>query len=252
MHCDFRDSFLESACELPKEIGPKVWKSIRSLSRTPDASGLNFEKLSGKADWLQSIRIDQKYRAILHVDQRITTLLFVGLHQDAYRFAERVPRSSFGSVQSRGPRRSESRDLLDIRPKPAEPSVDLIDFPLIPPVRSTPAMDRSPPRRLVKFSFGMPAGTAKYLPLAQFLVNSDSNKRSLTLGFSQVEQILKAALPPAAKRHRPWWANSTTGHVQASAWLSAGWRVAKVSFPNESVTFEEFEVDSDSDASERR
>jgi hypothetical protein len=38
-----RDSFLAAAHELPKEVGRKVWKCLRSLSRSRGASGLNLD-----------------------------------------------------------------------------------------------------------------------------------------------------------------------------------------------------------------
>jgi Txe/YoeB family toxin of Txe-Axe toxin-antitoxin module len=245
MRCDLRDSFLKAACDVPKEIGSKIWKSIHQLSRTPDASGLNLEKLSGKANWLWSIRIDQRYRTILHFDdERIMTFLFVGLHQDAYRFAETVPRTSFAPMPSSGTPPAPSADVMEQARSPAQGrrviSHSMEFVPAVPwnDVIGRPRL-RSPVRLAVR------SRTAKYVPLARYLLNLAPPKRSVTLSFSQIEQILgpNETLPNSARRHRPWWANDTTGHVQASAWLSAGWRVAKVSFYNKSVTFEEFEAD---------
>lgn len=56
--------------------------------------------------------------------------------------------------------------------------------------------------------------------------------------FDEIEQIIGTALPPSARIHRQWWANSKTldGHVQAQAWINAGFGA----FPNmseETVTF---------------
>src|SRR5437667_318857 len=75
MYLDLRDPFLEAASGLPKEIGRKVWKASRILSRTPQATGLNLEKLRGPADGLWSFRVDDKYRTILCRNERVATLL---------------------------------------------------------------------------------------------------------------------------------------------------------------------------------
>ncbi len=209
MHLDLQDSFLEAACGLPKEIGKKVWKAIRIMSRTPSSPGLNLEKLRGKADDLWSIRVDEKYRTILYRDQHITRLLFVGPEQDAYLFAERVPTTGHAT--------SAAGDVFR--------------------ETSTSAME-APPSESERAENSVQSRTAKYVPLARYLLNLASTKQSVTLSFSQIEEILGADLPPSARRYRPWWGNDYSGHVQASAWLSVGWKVAKVSVPGESVTFD--------------
>lgn len=33
-------------------------------------------------------------------------------------------------------------------------------------------------------------------------------------------------MPESARKHRAWWANG--GHIQADAWLEAGWEVGSV------------------------
>ena len=63
---------------------------------------------------------------------------------------------------------------------------------------------------------------SKYDPLQQFLQQPATAE--LTLSFNQVEQILDAKLPPSAFRYREWWANDES-HVQAIAWMKAGWKV---------------------------
>jgi len=85
------------AYTLPKEIGRKVWKAVRLLSRNSEFPGLNLEKLRGKANGLWSIRVDQQYRIILIRSAQLDTLLFVGTEPDAYRFAENVPVSAMST-----------------------------------------------------------------------------------------------------------------------------------------------------------
>jgi len=67
----------------------------------------------------------------------------------------------------------------------------------------------------------------KYTPLYDYLMRLDPQTVECTLTFQQVETIIDAKLPPSAHRHREWWSNerAPTSHVQATAWLSAGWEV---------------------------
>ncbi len=55
--------------------------------------------------------------------------------------------------------------------------------------------------------------------------------------FGEIESILGFALPPSARRHRPWWANqrSGNGHSQATAWGAAGWETAEVDMDAETL-----------------
>ena len=76
----------------------------------------------------------------------------------------------------------------------------------------------------------------KYAPLSQFLRNATGIRIRLT--FTQVEQVVGAPLPPSARRYREWWGNDRAGgHVQARAWLSAGWEVSAVDFAGGEVEF---------------
>lgn len=58
------ERILGSACSLQKEIGRKVFKALHLYSRNPDHPSLHREKLSGKADGLFSIRVDDSYSII--------------------------------------------------------------------------------------------------------------------------------------------------------------------------------------------
>ncbi|AFZ66009.1 DUF7662 domain-containing protein [Deinococcus peraridilitoris] len=80
----------------------------------------------------------------------------------------------------------------------------------------------------------LPLATRKYLPLSEYL--SDSDDSVLTLSFADIENLLGFTLPASAKKHRAWWSNSSTGHSQAAAWLNPGWKVAGVT--RTTVTFQ--------------
>lgn len=87
-------------------------------------------------------------------------------------------------------------------------------------------------------SRGFPATAIgrRYLPLAEHLYRSPEH--TLRLSFTEIESLLKAALPATARgaHARSWWANTDT-HSQGKAWLSAGWRVVHIDPEGESVEF---------------
>lgn len=72
----------------------------------------------------------------------------------------------------------------------------------------------------------------KYDGLGSFLARED--QPMIELGFDRVDELV-GGLPPSARRHRPWWANS--GHTQAAAWAAVGWRVDGVDFAAGRVRF---------------
>jgi hypothetical protein len=74
----------------------------------------------------------------------------------------------------------------------------------------------------------------KYDPLAKFLFPLP--KREIRLTFAQIEETLGSALPPTARKDRPWWANTLASNHGAQ-WLLAGWKVAHVDLDGESVRF---------------
>ena len=78
---------------------------------------------------------------------------------------------------------------------------------------------------------------SKYEPLADFL-RADP-RSTITLTFQQVDRLVDT-LPPSARDHRPWWANSRTNdsHTWAHLWIDAGWECSSVDLERELVTFE--------------
>ncbi len=77
-------------------------------------------------------------------------------------------------------------------------------------------------------------GGSKYQPLLEYL--RCGNQREVTLSFAQIELVINDNLPESARRSKAWWSNRTTGGLQASAWMEAGYR-AKVNLSAETVTF---------------
>jgi hypothetical protein len=68
---------------------------------------------------------------------------------------------------------------------------------------------------------------AKYDPLGRHLMQQSEDEVLLT--FAQIEGMIGGALPASARNHLEWWANETnprTTHVQARAWLDAGFKTS--------------------------
>ena len=74
----------------------------------------------------------------------------------------------------------------------------------------------------------------KYQPLRDYLCGSTENTLQMTV--AQIESLIGAELPDSAWEHREWWANDRT-HVQARAWLDAGWYVFAKDLDLGTVTF---------------
>ena len=76
----------------------------------------------------------------------------------------------------------------------------------------------------------------KYLPLANYLKNLDQT--SITMSFSQIEDIINSSLPASAFKYKEWWANDTISHVQSRlGWLTVEWKTMEVDLDNKCVIF---------------
>ena len=65
----------------------------------------------------------------------------------------------------------------------------------------------------------------RYDPLKAYLLTQTASRLPMT--FSAVEKTIGAKLPRSAHAYRAWWSNDTS-HVQAKAWLDAGYRAEQV------------------------
>jgi hypothetical protein len=195
------------------------------LFQAPDSGGLNLERLR---DHLYSMRVDLQYRIILHKGEtRAPALLFVGNHDDAYRFASRTPEWAAASIappnvlyQMDHTAGAEDEDLQFERLR-AE-NIEAYTVPSAPAAAETV-------ETLIR--------TRKYLPLARHLLTQPLTHGKHEITFRGVEQIIVDRLPRSASAHRAWWANDP-GHVQAAAWLAVGWNVASVNISKQVITLE--------------
>lgn len=79
---------------------------------------------------------------------------------------------------------------------------------------------------------------SKYEPLQTYLTGLPTETQGKAMTFAQIEELLKAKLPPSAYKYRPWWANEyRSTHTHAGYWLRAGWKVETVNLSDESVQF---------------
>jgi hypothetical protein len=86
------------------------------------------------------------------------------------------------------------------------------------------------------FPRGVFPGLARYQPLGDWLAAQQG--ASVTLTFTEIEQILGQPLPTRARVASSWW--HTTERRQdppARVWGAAGWRVAAVDRRHAAVTY---------------
>lgn len=101
----------------------------------------------------------------------------------------------------------------------------------------------SPATLQTQVSGGQDAGAARhgwdsvYRPLTGWLAAASGG--TVHASFDELETVLGRELPPSARRHRAWWANSLI-HCQARSWLLADWEVAAVDLGRRQVSFRRF------------
>lgn len=82
---------MRSLLELPKRAQKHATTFLTKFQANPRSSGINLERIANAADEkLYSARIDQRYRAIIAFQKssNVYVLLYVGDHDDAYKWAE--------------------------------------------------------------------------------------------------------------------------------------------------------------------
>jgi hypothetical protein len=75
----------------------------------------------------------------------------------------------------------------------------------------------------------------KYANLRAFLAGSSQPR--IKMSFAQVAAAAKVKLPASAFRHPQWWQNDAEHHVQAKAWIEAGYKTENVDIDGQSVEF---------------
>jgi hypothetical protein len=81
---------------------------------------------------------------------------------------------------------------------------------------------------------------AKYTKLHQFFQTQVSDFVRMT--FDEVEEETGFTLPASARLHQAWWANDRARHVQAKAWLDAGFESEQVDMKAGTIAFQRVKV----------
>ncbi len=76
---------------------------------------------------------------------------------------------------------------------------------------------------------------SKYEPLAAFLAGHYGDE--VPLRFADIERVLGFALPPSARRHRPFWSNNAVNSAMTKVWREAGFRTERVDMSSETLVF---------------
>jgi hypothetical protein len=183
---------------------------LHFFSRNPRHPSLHWEQLTGRAAGLQSVRVDDNFRIIIQPHQNTPSLVYVGPHDKAYVFAERMFTPPLAEV-------AEAPVLYSSISEPTHESIELS-------------------AETVK---DLLIRTIKYLPIATFLMRRHGISAQVQLTFAEIENLIKTKLPISARTYRAWWANEkgTTRHVQANAWISIGWKVEEVDLDRGMVIF---------------
>jgi len=206
----FEAKFVSSLVGLPKEVPSKLVKCLTLLARDRNHPGLNDEPLKGLANGLRTARVDKNYRLLYEEHSELEIkLLLVAKHDETYREAERI------RVSATPPAR--------VAPKLVRPP--------LPALPSAFSAELATLIRLIS-----PSGK-KYLGLTNHLAEQPFDIRKVPLYFAEIITIISAELPKSAYLYSAWWANDKT-HVQANAWLSVGWRTAKLELEERRVIFE--------------
>ncbi len=180
-----------------------------------------------------------------------------GADEYSGRFMVRVPRSLHRSLVELAEREAISLNLLvnvalavllgqERQEAPQARAVLRPDF-AVAAARLAPA-GAAETRRLGAVNEEKPeyntAPTGKYAPLQMHLNGLPRPEGHAQLSFAEIERIIGDKLPPSARVHREWWSNHTGSHVQARAWLEAGWEVDSVDREAQTVCFQRITANS--------
>jgi hypothetical protein len=76
---------------------------------------------------------------------------------------------------------------------------------------------------------------SKYSALGDYLKRQGRERVPMT--FAEIEKITGEKLPASARKYRPWWGNDDSNHVQAKAWLDAGFESEQVDMTSRKLVF---------------
>ncbi len=89
-----------------------------------------------------------------------------------------------------------------------------------------------------------------YDRLYEYLRRVPAHVASVTLSFAEIEQIVGGPLPPSARRHPAWWANTST-NSHAQRWIRAEWKAHNVDLRQQSMQFDRIPLGTSSSSGRR-
>ena len=79
------------------------------------------------------------------------------------------------------------------------------------------------------------AAHSRYAPLETYL--RESGRAEIPMTFEDIEEVIRATLPPSARKHRAWWSNNSTNSPMTLAWRAGGYESASVDMANGTLVF---------------
>jgi hypothetical protein len=76
---------------------------------------------------------------------------------------------------------------------------------------------------------------SKYQPLAAYLAGRSEPEVAMT--FAEIEGVIGEPLPPAARKHRAWWANNESSSGITRWWKRAGFKSSEVDMSAQQLVF---------------
>ena len=76
---------------------------------------------------------------------------------------------------------------------------------------------------------------SKYDVLSQFLNSLEAQIVPMT--FAEIERVLGFKLPASAREYPAWWSNEHSSHVQARAWMRAGYETEAIDLNGKKLVF---------------
>jgi hypothetical protein len=76
---------------------------------------------------------------------------------------------------------------------------------------------------------------SKYDALGDYLKRQPADR--VPMKFTEIEKVIGFKLPASAHKHRPWWGNNARNHVNAKAWLDAGFESEQVDMAGRKLVF---------------
>lgn len=210
--------YIQHTFENENEMKAALMRAFQADRRDPSKPAREFEALSF-SQHIQLITTDANWeKFVSYFEPKLLFIEFMGqvgdIRNQLAHFRGQLEPIQYSALM-------RVRDWLSSRPKPLQ--MQKKSYPQVEIKRDE--IDQA--KRI-----------GKYDALQSWLEDQkEDGKTNLRVSFQDIGKLLKDELPESARKHRSWWANEMTSHVQAAAWLKAGWLVEDVDFETDEVSF---------------